>query len=104
MAPVMSEIGIKCHHWNRFVVRSSAVSNAIDAITNFVRHSSCHLSVLSARAPPINDIDIIAMPGIALIRPIKVAESVLSKTIHAWAMFLTWYPANVARFERTSSR
>ena len=83
MAPVINEIGIRCHHSKMFVVSSTAVSKDIDAMTSFVRHNSCHLSVLSASAPPISEIEIIAIPGIALTRPIKAAESVFSKTIHA---------------------
>ena len=86
------------------MVNKTAVSNDIEAMIAFVRHSSCHRSVRSASAPPINEIEIMAMPGIALTKPINIADSVRSSTIHAWAIFLIWYPANVARFAMTNSR
>lgn len=104
IAPVISDIGIRCHHSSASIVSNTAVSNAIEAMMTFVRHINCQRSVRSASAPPTSEIEMMAIPGIALTSPINVSEPVLSSTIYAWAIFLIWKPANVARFDRISNR
>ena len=88
---MIRDIGIKYQIVDELIiskVNRRPVSKDKKVMANFVCHNNLHLSNLSAKTPPNRDIEIIAIPGTELIKPIVFSDPVRSKTIQAIAIIL----------------